>query len=650
MKQCFVWVLLLGVVGCGNGSSGDNYTLFGDTDPNGCESCTESDKDGDGQGNDVDNCPTVSNKDQADADGDKIGDVCDNCPAIANFDQVDTDQDGVGDACPPGEDPDEDGVPAEVDNCPEVANETQSDADYDGVGDACDNCPNFGNVSQEDDDNDGIGNACAGSETGDPDGDSVKLADNCPNTDNPEQADKDNDGVGDACDNCISESNPFQEDVDLDGQGDHCEDIYELPPNSPACASGSSSSVRLASNIYILMDLSTSMLWEVDSSREADNIADSRWGIVTAGLDQIAGELASNFNVGIGGFPARCDNPSGSYTCNDAPSACSAQSLPDSLLTTQTGREGSILQNSYKDIIPFGTTPTAQALTQVLAKKTYEVPGDKYVGQRAAAVVLITDGDPNSTNGTCNTSTNVSATEDAARELSDAGVPVYVIGIAGVNERNMERIAVAGGGDNPKDPDRTWYPASDTEALTDALMSIAASTIGCTMTVSPVDGQTPDWARSSVTMYLGDDAGQGVPRDQWQLSSGAVTTLRLTGKACDDLKAAAKEGKNVSAEVRVACVSSCGDQEICGDGIDNDCDGTINEDCGISCNCLYDPESCNGDCPEGCVSGAEKCDGIDNNCNGVIDEGCCVPAEEECDGIDNDCDGRVDEGCAPDII
>jgi hypothetical protein len=101
--------------------------------------------DGDGVGNDCDNCQTTYNPLQTDSDNDGIGDACDNCPNIANPDQLDSDHDGVGDVC---------------DQC--------TDIDQDGFGDpgfpanTCqlDNCPNISNPSQEDNDHDGIGNAC----------------------------------------------------------------------------------------------------------------------------------------------------------------------------------------------------------------------------------------------------------------------------------------------------------------------------------------------------------------------------------------------------------------------------------------------------------------------------------------------------------
>ena len=36
-----------------------------------------------------------------DSNGDGVGDPCDNCPALSNSDQADTDGDGPGDVCDP---------------------------------------------------------------------------------------------------------------------------------------------------------------------------------------------------------------------------------------------------------------------------------------------------------------------------------------------------------------------------------------------------------------------------------------------------------------------------------------------------------------------------------------------------------------------
>ncbi len=124
-------------------------------------------------------------------------------------------------------------------------------------------------------------------------------------------------------------------------------------------------------------------------------------------------------------------------------------------------------------------------------------------------------------------------------------------------------------------------------------------------------------------------------------------------------------------------------EEIC-DGLDNDCDNKIDEGIEADGPCESELE---GICREGqrlCQDGGwicqsiqeaeeEHCDGVDNNCNGEIDEGLggdpcetgqpgpcaegswscdagqmiCAPllasTEEICDGVDNDCDGETDE-------
>lgn len=84
------------------------------------------DLDSDGVDDGIDNCPGVTNADQADPDGDGFGDPCDNCPAGDNPSQSDGDDDGVGNLC---------------DNCTGDPNPGQEDADGDGEGDVCDRDP-----------------------------------------------------------------------------------------------------------------------------------------------------------------------------------------------------------------------------------------------------------------------------------------------------------------------------------------------------------------------------------------------------------------------------------------------------------------------------------------------------------------------------
>ena len=107
-----------------------------------------------------------------------------------------------------------------------------------------------------------------------------------------------------------------------------------------------------------------------------------------------------------------------------------------------------------------------------------------------------------------------------------------------------------------------------------------------------------------------------------------------------------------------------GGDEVCGDSIDNDCNGTADDldadlDGFISDACFG--QDCDDNNPEAYPGRPESCDGADNNCDpeDTIDDGfdadddgwtsCagdCVnsdpfinpDAEELCDGIDNDCD------------
>ena len=126
-----------------------------------------------------------------DGDGDGLNDNIDNCPSIANEDQADNDSDGEGDAC--DSDDDNDGTNDEDDAFP--FDETESlDTDGDGVG----------NNEDYDDDADGI----------------LDSFDNAPLLVNIIVVDTDNDGVIDSVDAYPNDPNKqFSGSSDLDGDG-----------------------------------------------------------------------------------------------------------------------------------------------------------------------------------------------------------------------------------------------------------------------------------------------------------------------------------------------------------------------------------------------------------------------------------------------
>ena len=146
-----------------------------------------------------------------------------------------------------------------------------------------------------------------------------------------------------------------------------------------------------------------------------------------------------------------------------------------------------------------------------------------------------------------------------------------------------------------------------------------------------------------------------------------------------------------------ACVGETGPTDETCNGVDDNCDGIVDEGLTQSCGtdegvCVSGVQTCEsgtwGACAGAVAPGVESCNGVDDDCDGTVDEGCtcvngatmacgtdvgacsagtqtcvsgqwgpCVgavgPTTETCNALDDDCDGSVDENltmtCGSDV-
>ena len=213
-----------------------------DADMDGLADCLDEDQDGDGVANGADNCLALANPDQEDLDQDGQGDACDsdvdgdgvvdgldNCELLFNPLQADLDDDGMGNECDP--DTDGDGEPDDTD-C--VADDPEI---YPGAEEVCngvdDDCDDLLDEDFPDLDEDGVMDCVDDDDDGDEDPDETDCA--------PEDANihagavEECNGVDDNCNGLADEEFP---DFDLDGLKDCVDndDDGDGDPDETDCA------------------------------------------------------------------------------------------------------------------------------------------------------------------------------------------------------------------------------------------------------------------------------------------------------------------------------------------------------------------------------------------------------------------------------
>lgn len=479
---------------------------------------------------------------------------------------------------------DGDGVVDREDNCANAFNPGQEDADRDAVGDACDNCVNTANINQTDANLNGIGDDCESGDAPDADGDGIAdAADNCWQVPNPDQADRDFDRVGDACDNCADASNPGQADHDNDGLGNACDPDY-----SNLCYSETFNPdvATIEPAMLLMLDASGSMSNELDPARPRP------WPIDLAqnAIGDVADALATEAWIGVSQFP------------NQASSGSTCTTKDHLAVRSNTAQS---IKTAVNAVTAIGNTPTGYALNSVLDRGLLDNGADPYDARRPKGVILITDGDPTVA---CDTGSPVNLRVEAqpeavraAQRLSNAGIPVYVIGfMSGAQPANLNEIAAAGGTDAPG-PNR-FYVADDPQALVQAVQAIRQQIVSCTYQLGAVPNDMTGMAVSVDGVAVAQDPANGYSYDPF------ARLVTLNGASCDGIRNAPNPAaKTIRVDI------TCAD-------------------------------------PDECQPATEVCDGTDNDCDNLIDEhGVCDAddggATEICNGVDDDLDGQIDEGC-----
>jgi Mg-chelatase subunit ChlD len=248
-----------------------------------------------------------------------------------------------------------------------------------------------------------------------------------------------------------------------------------------ACVGQSYEGERLPLDMYVLFDQSGSMLNDVGGMTRLQ-------AVQGAVAEFLRSAQSAEIGVGIGYFG---NQPIGEASCDPK-----SYAIADVAVTPDHERVIASLDRR----IPTGETPTGPALSgacQYANDWKRKNPG------RAVVILLVTDGVPEAPvscgTGTCCPTLNEAQLAAAACAASDAGTPVYVLGV-GPALGNLGSIARAGG-------TGAAYLVEDRDAATQVLAALnairGAAQVPCELEIPPApSSSTLDYRQVNLSLSL----------------------------------------------------------------------------------------------------------------------------------------------------